>query len=96
MCSWQGYRTIAVVTACLNSNGTPAFTFTEVEVTNDQYANGLVVDLVTERLRAEGYEEPFVLFDDLEAPAFLHSGVRQYLGVQEDADLPVIAFSEDR
>jgi hypothetical protein len=77
MLAWNGTRTIAVVAACLNAAGVPDFAFTEVEVTHDEYENGVLYDRATERLCAEGYEEPFVLFDELEAPAFLHTAVRE-------------------
>ena len=32
---------IAVVSACMSADGTPTFTLYEVEVTPDEYANGV-------------------------------------------------------
>ena len=78
--SWPGKRSIAVVTACLSADGTPDFALTEVEVSYDEYQNGVACDLVGDRLAGAGYEEPYLHFDALEAPAFLHPAVRDYLG----------------
>ena len=80
---WQGKRPIAVVSACMRSDGCPDFAFNEVEVTFDEYENGVHYDLVNDRLADAGYEEPFVHFSQHEAPAFLHAAVRQYLGIAE-------------
>jgi hypothetical protein len=65
----------------MNANGTPDFGFNEVDVTRDEYENGVHIDLVEERLFAAGYEGPFVHFADREAPHFLHAAVRHYLGL---------------
>jgi hypothetical protein len=78
---WQGKRPVAVVTACQNADGTPDFAFNEVEITHDEYENGVHYDLVEDRLQDSGYEEPFVHFDQFDAPAFLHPAVRQYLNM---------------
>jgi hypothetical protein len=58
-----------------------------LEVTHEEYENGLHYSLVEDRLADAGYEEPFVHFDEAEAPAFLHPAVRQCLNVP---DSPVI------
>jgi hypothetical protein len=65
-------RPIAVVSACMNADGTPAFAWNEVYVGSDEAENGLHYDLVEIQLLKAGYEEPFVHFDEHEAPAFLH------------------------
>ena len=85
MSAWAGKRKLTVVTACLNAGGTPDFALTEVEVTHAEYANGVHCDLAEQRLVAAGYEEPFLHFDEEDAPVFLVPAVRQYLGV---ADAP--------
>jgi hypothetical protein len=96
MLAWNGTRSIAVVAACLNAASVPDFAFTEVEVTHEEYENGVLYERVTAQLRAEGYEEPFVLFDQFEAPAFLLAAVREHLGIGR-VDVPVLAFvKEDR
>ena len=82
MPQWQGKRTIAVVTACMTRNGTPDFTITEVEVTHEEYLNGRHYELVEDRLADLDYEEPYVHFDENEAPSFLHAAVRLHLATQ--------------
>jgi hypothetical protein len=72
---------IAVVSACMSSQGTPAFTLYEVEVTPDEYANGVHYSRVEEYLADDGYEEPYVHFDEPEAPPFLFPAVREHLGL---------------
>lgn len=81
MKQWEGKRAVAVVTACLNANGTPDFDFNEVDVTQEEFENGVHCDLVEERLADAGYEEPYLHFDDAASPSFLHPAVRQYLGM---------------
>jgi len=80
MLPWEGPRKLSVVTACLNAGGIPDFALTEVEVTHEEYANGVHCDLVEERLVEEGYEEPFLHFDGLDAPDFLVAAARRYFG----------------
>jgi hypothetical protein len=53
----------------------------EVEVTHDEYENGVHYDLVADRLADAGYEEPYVHFDVFESPAFLHPAVREHLSL---------------
>jgi hypothetical protein len=92
MTAWQGKRTIAVVSASMRSDGLPDFALTEVEVTHDEYENGVLIDLVEDRLADAGFEEPWVHFDELEAPAFLLPAVTAYLVAQKetsDATQPV-------
>ena len=85
MSRWQDKRAIAVVTAYLRADGLPDFTLTEVEVTDDERANGVHYELVEEQLALTGYEEPFVHFDEIEAPAFLLPAVRTYLAARDQA-----------
>jgi hypothetical protein len=80
MTAWQGKRTIAVVTACMTKHGTPYLALNSVEVTHDEYENGVHYSLVEDRLTDAGYEEPFVHFDETEA-TFLHEAVRQQLNL---------------
>src|SRR5262245_4257082 len=81
MVQWQGKRLIAVVSACMTAEGTPDFALNEVEVTYDEYQNGVHYDLVEDHLRDNSYEEPWVHLDVFEAPAFLNPAVRKYLGM---------------
>jgi hypothetical protein len=80
MPNWKGKRTLTIVTACLNEFGVPDFALTAVEVTDDEYANGVHCDRVEERLVTNGYEEPFLHFDEFDAPDFLVPAVRRYFG----------------
>jgi hypothetical protein len=79
MAQWEGKRNIAIVTACMTAAGTPTFVMNEVEVTQDEAENGIHYYLVESELLIAGYEEPFVHFDEDEAPAFLHPAVRESL-----------------
>ena len=83
MSHWQGKRKLAVVTACVRADGTPDFALTEVEVTPEEYADGVHYDLVEELLCEDGYEKPFVHFDEFEAPGFLLPAVRQSVEAAE-------------
>jgi hypothetical protein len=73
--------TITVVSACMRSDGFPDFALTQVEVTPEEYDNGVQYLLVEESLAQRGYEEPYVHFDELEAPSFLHPAVKHLLGI---------------
>lgn len=84
---WEGKRMIAVVSACMAADGTPTFAINEVEVTHEEYENGIHYPLAEDRLVDDGFEEPFVHFDQFEGPAFLHPAVRQYLDVADPITL---------
>jgi hypothetical protein len=79
---------VAIVTACMNADGTPDFALTEVMVTPEQAENGVHYALAEARLLERGYEEPFVHYAADEAPAFLHEAVRQYLGLSPAPTAP--------
>jgi hypothetical protein len=81
-------RPIAIVSACMTSNGLPTFAHNVVEVTQEEAENGIQYYLVEADLLQAGYEEPFVHFGADEAPAFLHSAVRQYLGLAPNTGKP--------
>jgi hypothetical protein len=85
MLAWQGKRTITVVSACMRVDGRSDFAINDVEVTHDEYENGVHYDLVEDRLRDAGYEEPYVHFSEDEAPAFLLPCVKQYLASLEES-----------
>lgn len=89
-----GKRTMTIVTACMNANGSPAFALNCVEVDPEEIANGIHYYLVEAELMEAGYEEPFCHFDEDEAPQFLHAAVRQHLGLPATAPIPS-AHSED-
>lgn len=78
---WEGQRPLTVVTACLAADGTSAFALCEVHVTHEEYENGIHVYLAEGELLERGFDEPFVHFDDLNAPGFLLPAVRRHLGL---------------
>jgi hypothetical protein len=79
-------RRVILVSACMRSNGLPAFSLHEVEVTPEEFANGVQYDLAEQQLLADGFEEPFVHFTDSEGPSFLVPAVQQHLGLPPDSD----------
>ena len=52
-------RTIAIVTACMQSDGQPTFALNDVEATQDEIHNGIHYYLVEADLLQAGYERPF-------------------------------------
>jgi hypothetical protein len=69
-------RPIAIVTACMTRDGLPCFVLTEVTATPEQIGDGIHYYFAEAELLEAGYEEPFVHFDEVEAPPFLHAAVR--------------------
>ena len=95
--SWEGARPVTVVSACMQSNGTPCFVLNEVEVTAEERANGVHYLHAEARLVREGYEEPWVHFDEREAPFFLIPAVKQAVaGALKVPDLVTENPWEDR
>ena len=72
-------RPITIVTACMRSDGLPHFAMTEVTATQEQIDNGIHYYLAESELLMQGLEEPFVHFDQNEAPSFLLPAVRRHL-----------------
>lgn len=84
----QEKGTVTVVSACMRGDGLAEFAITEVEVTPDEFENGIHIDLVEKTLFLRGFEEPFVHFPDQDSPPFLLPAVREYLNAGA-ADTPV-------
>jgi len=76
---------ITVVSAVMRADGLPDFAMTQVEVTPEEYENGVHYLLVEESLAERGYDEPFLHFDEREAPSFLHPAVKAYLECEDHA-----------
>jgi hypothetical protein len=76
-------RRVTIVTACMTAAGSPTFVLNEVEVTQEDYENGVHYYLAEADLLVAGYEEPYVHFDDREAPPFLIPAVKQHLGLDK-------------
>jgi len=78
----EGRRPVTIVSAVMRSDGLPDFAVTQVEVTQDEYENGIHLYLAEAELLEAGYEEPFVHFPQDEAPPFLLPAVKDYLGTE--------------
>jgi hypothetical protein len=83
---WEGKRPVQIVTACMCADGTPDFVLNRVEVTFEEYENGIHYYLAEAELLENKYEEPFTHFDEFEAPAFLHPAVERYLGIENSEE----------
>lgn len=72
-----------VIAACTNASGQPDFTFVNVDCTMQQLEGAFHYAMAREQLEDDGYEEPFVLFDEGDCRRFpwLEDGVRKHLGV---------------
>jgi hypothetical protein len=84
-------RPLIVVSACMRADGCPDFAVTQVAVTHEEAENGIHYYLVEAELLEAGYEEPFVHFDEDEAPAFLLSAVQQHLASGARQAAPQVA-----
>jgi hypothetical protein len=78
-----GTVTIRVIAACTNASGQPDFAFVNVECTARRIEGGFHYDMARDQLEDEGYEEPFVLFDEQDCQRFpwFEEGVCKHLGV---------------
>ena len=92
---WEGKRALTVVSAWMARDGTPDFALNEVEVTHDEYENGVHYDFVEDRLKDAGYDEPYIHYDEFDTPAFLFPAVKQYLGAPANAAEPAVALSQE-
>lgn len=55
-----------MIVFCRNANGDPDFTAVNVIADRAQIAEGLHYDLATEKAEEDGYEAPFICFDEAE------------------------------
>lgn len=83
---------VTVVSACMRPDGLPDFAITEVQVTPEEYENGVHYDLVDKALIERKFEEPFLHFDEVDAPAFLLPAVREMVAASE-ADTAILVAS---
>jgi hypothetical protein len=93
MSPWQGTRTITVVSACMTVAGMPTFSLNQVEVSHEEYENGVHYGLAEVQLMDQGCEEPYVHFDEFEAPAFLLPAVTSQVGGPAPVN-PVVVSQE--
>lgn len=59
-------NTQRVAVACTNANGEADLAIIDVKVTPEAYDLGEHYDLATEEAKEQGYEAPFVCFDESE------------------------------
>ena len=78
---WKGERRITIVTACINAIGSPELVLNHVKARLDQVQIGIHYYLAEADLLEAGYQDPFVHFDQFEAPAFLMMAAKRHLGV---------------
>lgn len=62
---------IKCVVACNNAAGNPDFYFCTVACTDEQYDAGEHCDVAEHAAREEGYEGPFVVYDEHDGPDWL-------------------------
>jgi hypothetical protein len=78
---------MSVVSAVMRADGCPDFAINQVAVTYEEAENGIHYYLVDAMLMEAGFEEPFVHFDEMESPTFLHPAVKEYLsGARPNAE----------
>jgi hypothetical protein len=70
-------RSVTIASACMTAQGSPTFVLQDVQVTEEEYENGIHYAMAEDWLIDSGYEEPFVHFADAEAPAFLLEALKQ-------------------
>lgn len=62
---------IKCVVACRNCEGSPDFYFCKVTLAEAAYDVGAHYDLAEDSAREEGYEGPYVVFDENDGPDWL-------------------------
>jgi hypothetical protein len=75
----NGKRPVVIISACMRPEGLPDFAVTQVEISQEEYENGVHYHLTDQSLMQRGYEEPFVHFADQEAPSFLRKAILKHL-----------------
>lgn len=63
--------TIKCVVACRNAEGVSDFYFCRVECSQEQYDVGEHYERAEEMARSDGYEGPFVVYDENDGPDWL-------------------------
>lgn len=82
---------VKMLVACSNANGSPELLPLNVLVTQDEYDLGYHYDAARIYCDVNGYEGPYVCFDNTEIPSFIPINVRVNLWY----DAPTHAFSCD-
>jgi hypothetical protein len=65
-----------VIVVCRNSNGAPDFALVVVACPEASMADGQHYELASAAADSLGYQEPYIFFDEKEAPQWLKDGVR--------------------
>lgn len=76
----MGKRTITVVAACVKA-GKPALVLNEVTTDQARIEEGYHIRVTRNKLEREGYEAPFLMWDEHDAPPFLIPGIRAHLNI---------------
>ena len=87
---------INCIVACRNSNGEPDLFFVKVDCTSDQYNNGEHYDAAKKQAELEGYEAPFVAFDDCDSAGRAMLPLCAYWDTTEIVDLVQSAIKENK
>jgi hypothetical protein len=74
-CNPDSARDVVLIAACRNGDGNPDFAVVVVHCTQDSVRSGLHYDEAALLLEDAGYEEPFVFFDENNAPDWLKANV---------------------
>ena len=61
-------KEVRCVVACHDANGEPNFFFCVVKISEEEYENGVHYDMAAEAAEADGYEGPFVIYDENDPP----------------------------
>jgi hypothetical protein len=66
---------IRIIAACRNSDGGPDFAAVMVDCSPDAVRDGAHFELAAAKLEGLGYQEPYIFFDQSQAPKWLTAGV---------------------
>lgn len=66
-------KTVKVAVACTDSNGAPTIYIVTISVSQEQYALGEHCDLAEVAAAEDGYEGPFICFDDTEVHSIINA-----------------------
>lgn len=67
---------VRIIAACRNSDGGPDFAVVTVDCSPGSVRDGAHFELAAARLDELGFQEPFIFFDQFQAPDWLKAGVQ--------------------
>lgn len=92
----SGKRRVTIASACMTAQGSPTFVLQDVQVTAEEFENGLHYAIAEDWLTEAGYDEPSVHFADEEMPAFLLDALKQQVAQALAVPNPITDPPEDR